>query len=138
MDAAACLQARLLVADTESATLEQAASARGKIPPIPGREHHRRDLQSVTEPIVHPMRETGAGNLIGRLFRGSSDDREAPLSSDRLFGVQVIPVLNRTHCVHCVPGCVQAGQAAMPASSGRVAPRLRAIGAGRSPFGIAR
>ncbi|QHB57298.1 hypothetical protein GRB31_20250 (plasmid) [Ralstonia solanacearum] len=135
MDAAAGLQARLFVADAESETLEQAASAREKIPPIPGREHHRRDLQSVTEPIVHPMRETGAGNLIGRLFRWSSDDREAPLSSDRLFGVQVIPVLNRTHCVHCVPGCVQAGQAAMRALSGRVAPRLRAL---RScPFGVA-
>ncbi|WP_425219113.1 hypothetical protein [Ralstonia solanacearum] len=92
---AACLQARLFVAHTESEALQQAASAREKMPPIPGRAHHRQDPQSVTGPIVHPMRETGAGHIIG-FFAGNPATARRPCRRIAYcLGAQVIPVLNR-------------------------------------------
>lgn len=96
-DCAAKLALRrcLFVADTESEALEQAAAAREKMPSILAEDTIAGTPQSVTEQIVYQMRETGAGNIIG-FFAGNHDDRDAILSSYRLFGAQVIPVLNRT------------------------------------------
>lgn len=96
-DCAAKLALRrcLFVADTESEALEQAAAAREKMPSILAEDTIAGTSQSVTEQIVYQMRETGAGNIIG-FFAGNHDDRDAILSSYRLFGAEVIPVLNRT------------------------------------------
>ena len=85
----------VFVADSASAAQEQAASAREKMPSILAEDTIAGTPQSVTEQIVHQMRETGAGNIIG-FFAGNHDDRDAILASYRLFGTQVIPVLGRT------------------------------------------
>ncbi|AXV79590.1 MULTISPECIES: LLM class flavin-dependent oxidoreductase [Ralstonia solanacearum species complex] len=85
----------VFVADSESEALEQAASAREKMPSILAEDTIAGTPRSVTEEIVHQMRETGAGNIIG-FFAGNHDDRDAIQTSYRLFGAQVIPVLSRT------------------------------------------
>ncbi|CAH0447651.1 hypothetical protein LMG10661_03718 [Ralstonia syzygii subsp. syzygii] len=85
----------VFVADSASEALEQAASAREKMPSILAEDTIAGTPRSVTEEIVHQMRETGAGNIIG-FFAGNHDDRDAIQASYRLFGAQVIPVLSRT------------------------------------------
>ncbi|AVT13153.1 LLM class flavin-dependent oxidoreductase [Paracidovorax avenae] len=84
----------IFVAPGRAEALEQADIARHRIPSILDQDTIAGSPADVVEQIVEQARRTGAGHMVG-FFTGNTLDRNALLTSYRLYGLQVIPALGR-------------------------------------------
>ncbi|MFJ2111783.1 MULTISPECIES: LLM class flavin-dependent oxidoreductase [unclassified Streptomyces] len=88
------LRRSVFVASSSAEAADQSESARQLMPDLPVEDIVAGTAREVAEQLIDQTRRTGVANVIG-FFAGNWPDRTAVEESYRLFGEQVMPVLQR-------------------------------------------